>query len=192
MNGGPVSKLLDADASKEVVVFGAVWIDAPVRRYVEAVEDIENFEKGGGFILTKRISSPPALADFSQLRLPEDDVRDVKSCRVGDCQLKLGEKGLQAFRTEVNWNGPDTQAAAEAVMRRLAFEYVMGYLEGGNERLAVYRDNSPPMFVAEEFRSMVNGMPSLTTYPPSIRRYLLEYPKVQLPDATSFLYLAGD
>ena len=188
MNGGPVSKLLDADASKEVAVFGAVWIDAPVRRYVEAVEDIENFEKGGGFILTKRISSPPALADFSQLRLPEDDVRDLKSCRVGDCQLKLGEKGLQAFRTEVNWNGPDTQAAAEAVMRRLAFEYVMGYLEGGNERLAVYRDNSPPMFVAEEFRSMVNGMPSLTTYLPSIRRYLLEYPKVQLPDATSFLY----
>jgi hypothetical protein len=188
MNGGPVSKLLDADASKEVAVFGAVWIDAPVRRYVEAVEDIENFEKGGGFILTKRISSPPALADFSQLRLPEDDVRDLKSCRVGDCQLKLGEKGLQAFRTEVNWNGPDTQAAAEAVMRRLAFEYVIGYLEGGNERLAVYRDNSPPMFVAEEFRSMVNGMPSLTTYLPSIRRYLLEYPKVQLPDATSFLY----
>jgi len=188
MNGGPVSKLLDADASKEVAVFGAVWIDAPVRRYVEAVEDIENFEKGGGFILTKRISSPPALADFSQLRLPEDDVRDLKSCRVGDCQLKLGEKGLQAFRTEVNWNGPDTQAAAEAVMRRLAFEYVMGYLEGGNERLAVYRDNSPPMFVAEEFRSMVNEMPSLTTYLPSIRRYLLEYPKVQLPDATSFLY----
>jgi len=188
MNGGPVSKVLDADASKEVAVFGAVWIDAPVRRYVEAVEDIENFEKGGGFILTKRISSPPALADFSQLRLPEDDVRDLKSCRVGDCQLKLGEKGLQAFRTEVNWNGPDTQAAAEAVMRRLAFEYVMGYLEGGNERLAVYRDNSPPMFVAEEFRSMVNGMPSLTTYLPSIRRYLLEYPKVQLPDATSFLY----
>ena len=188
MSGGPVSKLLDADASKEVAVFGAVWIDAPVRRYVEAVEDIENFEKGGGFILTKRISSPPALADFSQLRLPEDDVRDLKSCRVGDCQLKLGEKGLQAFRTEVNWNGPDTQAAAEAVMRRLAFEYVMGYLEGGNERLAVYRDNSPPMFVAEEFRSMVNEMPSLTTYLPSIRRYLLEYPKVQLPDATSFLY----
>ena len=188
MNGGPVSKLLDADASKEVAVFGAVWIDAPVRRYVEAVADIENFEKGGGFILTKRISSPPALADFSQLRLPEDDVRDLKSCRVGDCQLKLGEKGLQAFRTGVNWNGPDTQAAAEAVMRRLAFEYVMGYLEGGNERLAVYRDNSPPMFVAEEFRSMVNGMPSLTTYLPSIRRYLLEYPKVQLPDATSFLY----
>lgn len=188
MSGGPVTKLLEADASKEVAVFGAVWIDAPARRYVEAVEDIENFEKGGGFKLTKRISSPPALADFDGLRLPEDDVKDLRTCRVGDCQLKLGEKGLQVFRTEVDWNRPGVHEAAEAVMRRLAFEYVTGYLEGGNERFAVYRDNTRPTFVAEEFRAMVDAMPSLTMYMPGLRRYLLEYPKVQLPDATSFLY----
>ena len=188
MNGGAITKLLDADASKEVAVFGAVWINAPLHQYVDAVKDIENFERGGGFKLTKRISSPPKLDDFAQLRLPEDDIKDLRSCRVGDCQLKLGERGLQAFRTEVNWNGPGTQAAAQAVMRRLAFEYVTGYLEGGNERLAVYRDNARPMFVAEEFRSMVDQMPSLTTYMPNMRRYLLEYPNVQLSDATSFLY----
>jgi hypothetical protein len=188
LSGGPVTKLLDVDASKDVAIFGAVWINAPVQRYVDAVQDIESFEKGGGFKLTKRISSPPRLDDFAELRLPEDDVKDLRSCRVGDCQLKLGEKGVQAFRTEVNWNGPGAQEAAEAVMRRLAFEYVTGYLEGGNERLAVYRDNSRPMFVAAEFRSMVDQMPSLTTYMPNIRRYLLEYPNVQLPDATSFLY----
>jgi hypothetical protein len=188
MSGGPITKLLDADASKEVAVFGAVWINAPARRYVEAVEDIENFEKGGGFRLTKRISSPPTLGDFDQLRLPEEDVRDLRSCRVGDCALKLGEKGLEVFRTEVNWDRSDAQGVAEGVMRRLALEYVTGYLEGGNERLAVYRDNSRPTFVADEFRSMVDAMPSLTTYMPGLRRYLLEYPKVQLPNATSFLY----
>ena len=188
IDGGPITKLLDADASKEVAVFGAVWIDAPIRRYVEAVTDIENFEKGGGFKVTKRISSPPKLDDFAQLRLPQDDVKDLRSCRVGDCELKLGDRGLQAFRTEVNWNGPGTHAAVEAVMRRLAFEYVTGYLQGGNERLAVYRDSSRPMVVAGEFRSMVDQMPSLITYMPDMRRYLLEYPTVQLPDATSFLY----
>jgi hypothetical protein len=97
--GGPMTKLLDADASKEVAVFGAVWIDAPVHRYVETVTDIEDFEKGGGFKMTRRISSPPTLDDFAQLRLSEDDVKDLRSCRVGDCALKLGAKGLQAFRT---------------------------------------------------------------------------------------------
>jgi hypothetical protein len=186
--GGPIAKLLDADASKEVAVFGAVWINAPAGAYVEAAKDIESFEKGGRFKLTKRISAPPRLEDFAAMRLREDDVKDLRFCRVGDCQLKLGEKGLQAFRTEVNWSGSGTQAAAEAVMRRLAFEYVNGYLEGGNERLAVYRDNSRPTFVAAEFRSMVDRMPALTTYMPNLRRYLLEYPRVALPDASSFLY----
>jgi hypothetical protein len=186
--GGPIAKLLDADASKEVAVFGAVWIDAPVGAYVKAAKDIESFEKGGRFRLTKRISAPPRLEDFGELHLPEDDVKDLRFCRVGHCQLKLGEKELQAFRTEVNWSGSGTQAAAERVMRRLAFEYVTGYLDGGNERLAVYRDTSRPTFVAAEFRSMVDRMPALTTYMPNLRRYLLEYPRVALPDATSFLY----
>ena len=38
--------MLDADASKDVVVFGAAWIGAPTARYVEAVKDIETFEQG--------------------------------------------------------------------------------------------------------------------------------------------------
>lgn len=59
MDGAPITKLLDADPNREVVVFGAVWINAPVKRYVEAVNDIENFERGGGFRVTKRISTPP-------------------------------------------------------------------------------------------------------------------------------------
>jgi hypothetical protein len=52
----------------------------------------------------------------------------------------------------------------------------------------VYRDNSRPTFVAQEFRTMVDQMPELTKYMPDMRRYLLEYPRVTIPDATSFLY----
>jgi len=188
MSGAPVTKLLDFDPSKEVAVFGAVWIDAPMSRYIEVVQDIENFERGGGFRVTKRLSTPPRLEEFNQLHLPADDVADLRSCRVSDCEIKLGQRGLDAFRTEVNWKAGGTQAAAEAVMRRLALDYVTGYLDGGNDRLAVYRDNSRPTFVADEFRSMVDQMPELTTYMPNLRSYLLQYPKVALPDARSFIY----
>jgi hypothetical protein len=73
-------------------------------------------------------------------------------------------------------------------MQQLAFEYVTRYLEGGNNSLAVYRDNGRPTFVVQEFRSMLDSMPELTTYMPNIRRYLLEYPKSGVSDATSILY----
>ena len=186
--GQPVTRLLDADASKEVAVFGAVWIDAPTARYVAAVQDIERFERGGGFKVTTRISAPPRLEDFGQLRLPREDVDDLRTCRVGDCDVKLSERALNEFRTQVDWKAPDAPAAANRVMQRLAFEYVNRYLQGGNDSLAVYRDNGRPTFVAQEFKAMVDSMPELTTYMPNMRRYLLEYPNVELADAISFLY----
>jgi hypothetical protein len=186
--GAPVTKLLPADSSKEVALFGAIWVNAPIGRYVEAAKDIENFERGGGFVITRRISTPPRLDDFARLRIPDDDLQDLRSCRVGSCELKLGEEGLQRLRQKVDWNSPTARAMVETVMQTLALEYVTGYLEGGNTRLAVYRDSSRPRFTADEFRSMIDQMPELTTYMPELRRYLLEYPKVTIPGATSLLY----
>lgn len=188
MAGAAVTKILDADGSKEVAVIGATWIGAPMRRYVEAVTDIENLERGGGFRITKRISAPPRLEDFAQLRLTDEDVEDLRTCRVGRCEIKLGEPALKRFRTEIDWRAPGHRAAVDALMRQIALEYVRGYLEGGNDRLAVYRDQSRPTFVAREFHAMTDGMPELTTYMPEMRRYLLEYPAVTIPGSTSFLY----
>jgi hypothetical protein len=188
ITGAPVTKMLEADESKEVAVFGAVWIGAPIARYVEAVKNIEAFERGGGFKVTRRISAPPGLEDFSGLRLPEQDLAGLRRCRVGDCEVKLGESAIQRFRSEIDWNAPTARAAANRLMQQLAFEYVTRYLEGGNDQLAVYRDDSRPTFVAQEFRTMVARMPELTAYMPDMGRYLLDYPRVMIPDATSFLY----
>ena len=186
--GQPVTKLLEADETKEAAVFGAIWITAPIRRYLDALKDIENFERGGGFKLTKRISMPPRLEDFAELRLPQEDLADLRACRVGSCDVKLGEDALNRFRTQIDWNAPDGYASANRLMRQIAFEYVRRYLEGGNDSLAVQRDSRRPTRVAEEFRSMVDAMPELTTYMPEIRRYLLEYPKGTLPGATEHFY----
>ncbi|MEO6212059.1 MAG: hypothetical protein ABIP65_00400 [Vicinamibacterales bacterium] len=186
--GAEFTKLLDGESSNEVIVFGSVWINAPMERYVAAVGDIESFERGGGFRITRKISSPPTLEDFAALKLPAEDVSDLRACRVGECSVKLSEQAINAFRTQVDWKAAGAPAAADTLMRRLALEYVTGYLAGGNARLAVYRDKSRPTVVADEFRAMVGQVPDLTTEMPMLRRYLLEYPTFALPDSTSFLY----
>jgi hypothetical protein len=186
--GQPITRLLDADPAKEVAVLGAIWINAPALRYVDLVKDIERFERGGGFRITRKISSPPRLEDFAQLQLPRDDLDDLRACRPGSCEVKLGEQALNRFRTQIDWKAPNAAAAANQLMRRMALEYVQGYLEGGNERLAVYRDRGRPTFVSREFRAMVDAMPELTTYMPNIRRYLLDYPNATLANASDLLY----
>jgi hypothetical protein len=186
--GQPVTRLLDTDLSKEVAIFGAIWVKAPIARYVASVKDIENFEKGDNFLVTKRISSPPRLEDFDKLSLPPDDIKDLKTCKVGKCEVKLSETALTRIQRETDWSKPTATADVERSIRKLALEYATGYLEGGNAQLAQYRDAERPTFVAQEFAAMVNRMPALTQFLPDLKQYLLEYPKATLPNADSFLY----
>ena len=102
-----------SDPSSEVSVFGAIWVKAPISRYVAAVRDIEQFEKGENFRVTKKMSTPPRLEDFSQLKLPPDDLADLKTCKVGDCELKVSENGLNQLRKEVDWSKPTATADVE-------------------------------------------------------------------------------
>ncbi len=187
MSGEPVTALLEGDASSEVAVFGAAWIKATPQQYVDRVKQIETFEQGGGFKNTTRISDPPRLEDFDKLTLPDADIADLRRCRVGDCNVKLGAQELKKLQTEIDWRKPTAKADVVALFRRFAYEYVVGYREGGNARLAVYRDADRPTFVANEFRSMIERLPALAALP-DLQRYLLDYPAASLPGSTDFLY----
>jgi hypothetical protein len=188
LDGSPITEFLNVDPSREVSVFGAIWINASPHRYVDAVKDIENFERGETFMITKRISAPPKVDDFADWQLPKEDFTDLRTCRVGNCELKLSRQTIEKIRAEVDWTKPTAKAAVEDVLRQLAYGYVTGYLENGNRGLAVYLDSSKPTVVATEFESMIDRMPTLTEYQPELRRYLLDFPKTTFPDSTNFLY----
>jgi hypothetical protein len=186
--GQPLIKLLDADPTKEIAVLGAVWVHAPAGRYVEQVKNIEQFERGSAFRVTKRISDPPRPEDFAALTISDQDFADLKDCRIGDCALKLDADGMQRLRAGVDWRQSTAKADATALFRQMALEYVDGYRKGGNARLGVHRDREHPTFVADEFRSMIERLPRLAAELPELRRFLLEYPKAPLANATDFLY----
>jgi hypothetical protein len=184
----PLVKLLDADPSMEIAVFGAIWVNAPRSLYVEQVKNIEQFERGRSFRITKRISDPPRAGDFAALTISDEDFEDLRDCQVGDCVLKLDADGVRALRAEVDWRKPTAKADATALFRRLALDYVKGYREGGNARLGIHRDRERPTFVANEFRSMIERMPRLGADLPDLTRYLLDYPNATLKNSTDFLY----
>jgi hypothetical protein len=186
--GNPFVKLLDADPSYEMAVLGAVWVNAPPERYVEHVKNIEQFERGGSFRITKRISEPPRSDDFAALTISDQDFKDLKDCKVGECVLKLDADGVQTLRAEVDWRTPTAKADATTLFRRLALEYVNGYRDGGNASLGVHRDRERPTFVGNEFRSMIDRLPRLAAELPELRRYLLDYPNATLANSTNFLY----
>ena len=182
-----LARLLDAHATNEVAVFGAIWINAPIPTYVAAQKNIETFEKGGAMRRTRRLSVPPKLDDFAELALPTEELANLHECRVGGCDVKMPQPLIEAVGREVDWSGPDPHASANGVMRRFLFDYVTGYLDGGNRRLAVYRDHTQPTSVADQFEALVEGMTILSAMP-DVRGYLLNFPQASIADATSILY----
>ena len=188
LGGAPVTRMLPGDPAAEVGVFGAVWIAAPLDIYLRAVTDIETFERGANFRVTKKIADPATLADFAALTLPAEDVEDLKRCTVGDCEIKLSKEALTSIRDHIDWSRPTAQREVEARFRQIAVDYVTAYRRGGNAELAVYRDRDRPTLVAQEFADLVAAMPELTDYLGDVRRYLLEFPKFTPAGTTSFLY----
>lgn len=187
--GAAITKLLGTDVASEVAVFGAVWINASPQRYVAVLNDIENFERGGVFGVTRKIRTPPTLEDFADLQLSDDDVVQLRACRTGACKLKMTGELIDRIRANVRWDSPTVKSDVEHRFRRWALEYVTGYREGGNSRLAVYRDHPRPIFVATELQSIIERIPPLRIdHLQTLGRYLLDYPNVTLPNSTDFLY----
>lgn len=181
---------LRTDAKQELAVLAAVRIRASTEFFLRMISDIEGFRSGWG--TTKKISDPPVPADFEPLLWPENDLAALRKCRVGQCDIKLGEAGINLLRESVDWESPDAGEQARALLRKLALEFVAEYRTGGNAALGEVRDKKRPTLIAKEFAEIVAHSPYLANDAPELREYLLRYPEARPPRATDFLYWTVD
>ena len=186
--GKVVTKVLKTNEKTEVAVFGIVWIDAPMDWFVRWQKDIEKLESGDAVQAIKKISDPPQLSDFNDLTLPEDDLKAIPKCKVGDCEVKVDAPALERLQKEVNWSAPDAHEQASRLIRQMTLEGAQAYHENGDASLAAYRDKKRPTFLDKEFEGLLKNSPFLVEYVPEFHRYLDEYPNAELAGADSYLY----
>jgi hypothetical protein len=186
--GKVVVKTLRSPVGHEITIVGVALFKASTEFFLRMYRDIERFESGLGPL--KKISDPPHPGDFEAMTLPDRDVEALSKCRIGDCDLKLGETSIARFQTEVDWDDPQAGKRAQAIFRELALAFTAAYQHGGNQALGVGRDKKRPTLVREEFEGLLENSPYLPRYVPELHRYLLEYPEAELSGATDFLYWA--
>jgi hypothetical protein len=186
--GEHVTKVLDTNRDDEVAVFGVIWFDVPIAFFLDKYRDIESFEQGDNVEGIGMLSDPPRLEDFDRLSLPADDIKDIKKCKPGKCNVKLGEAEIERFQSEVDWSAPDAEEQANALARQLGLELVQAYRQGGNDELGAYRDKKQPQLLAEEFRGLLENSPYLPEYNPELHTFLNDYPDVELPNSSDFMY----
>ncbi len=186
--GEAVTKLLKTRAKKEIAAFGILRVNAPGDLFIEKFRDIADFKKSATVLQIGKFSNPPSLADLNGLTLDPCCLEAIRNCTSGDCDMKMSAEMMARFRQELNPSAADYQDRANALARRMLFDYLKAYLQTGNAALIEYRDEKNAVRLADEYRSLLDQSRFLADYAPEFYKYLEEFPKASSPNVEDFIY----
>jgi hypothetical protein len=177
---------LPSRAAGEVAVAGAVRIGAPKAAFFARVRDIARFKSGPAVLQIGRFSHPPTLDDLAALTVDDSDF-DARSCRVGDCGIRLPAAAIERFAREIDYKAPGAPSRASTLFKQILLETVTAYVSGAGQ-VTQYDDGSRPIRPNDEFEGILSGMPEIGALMPSLPDHLRRFPASRVPDAEDFLY----
>ena len=142
--GSPLVKLLDADRSTEVAVFGAIWVNAPsgpLRRAGQADRTVRARRRLPHHQTLQRPTEPGRSRRVEHLRRGSrgsERLPDRRLC----AQARCGRRATLARRSGVA--EADRQGGGECAPPSARSRIRRGYRAGGNAHIGVYRDTDRP------------------------------------------------
>ena len=188
-SGKPVAKALPSRTPDEIIVFGAVYINADPAGYVKYAYDWDRLRKTPGYLGVSPFSDPPKLSDLQGFALDSQDAQSLKSCKPGECALQLPGSTMEEIRKSINWSAPNATDQVNQYIQKLALTRLDQYLKQGDKILgAVYNDKKQQVSVADQFNYILSYAKDMPQNLPEFRNYLLSYPQGMPPNTYSFFY----
>ncbi|MEZ5428566.1 MAG: hypothetical protein R2747_20135 [Pyrinomonadaceae bacterium] len=179
--GEIVVKKMEVEADGEVAFCSALKLTAPrdavfdaFRRAIER-QQREVADEYGAF------GKPPQASDLKSLTIKNSEIRALKNCQPGDCSWSLSNDLIKRFQNEIDWNSADADEKATELMKQIMAGHFQGYLTGGDQALMTYNDDPEPLSLADEQRSLLDGLLWINDFAPEFKDYLREFPKRELP-----------
>jgi len=186
--GRPVARVLAWGEPSEVYVFGAVHVDGSPEVYLKAARNVTGLAGTPGYQGIGELRPGATVADLAALAFDANDIKALKKCHEGSCDVQLPTASIQAFHDGVDWSRPDAADQVNALARAGVLQLLQAYQRGGNQALGEYRDGQHPVRIAEQFATMIGRTAALPDVFPELRRYLLDYPGADLAGGDSFFY----
>jgi len=174
--GQAVAKTLHSRAPEEIFVFGAVYVNATPDSYLKFSRDFERLGKLPGYLALGEFSSPPQLSDLKDFTFETGDIKALKNCKPGDCQIQMPASSISELHDSVDFSAPDAEEQVDRLLQRTVLEHVVVYQQHGNQVLGSYNDKREPTQVSEQFKYMLSYSRALPKYLPDFYTYLLTYP----------------
>ena len=186
--GKAVAVVLESPTPDEIFVFGTVYVDAAPESYLQFANDFDALRKVPGYLAVQKFSHPPRLSDLAGFTIDADDLKELKNCKPGACEVQLPSEAMEGFQKSVDWAAPDSASQANRLAQQMTLDALLTYEKGGNASLGVYRDKDHPTRIAETFQALLRRLKSLPVYLPDLNRVLLEYPGAEMADSRSEFY----
>lgn len=187
-NGKALAKVIESRTPDEVFVFGSVYVQSTPEKYLKLASDTDSLSKLPSYLAIRKFSDPPQLSDMDGFTLEPDDIKQLKNCEPGHCDVQLPAEVMDTFKQSISWSAPDVADQVNRLGQKMALEALQRYIQGGNAELGTYRDKKHPAVVAETFQSLLSRSKALPVYLPELDRYLLDYPQAKSENIQSEFY----
>ena len=161
---------LPAADKHQMILIGMVKLKATPAQFADYAEEVERL------VATEHVSFLGQI-DFSNLQIALqsypvllEDIREVPSCEVGDCDVKLPRSIiLELSQLNPAANRFDQQVAA--AIRQWLHKYLSSYRRKGNVALVEYSDKNPPQSLHDGFSKLIAGAHVLAYRAPRLYDY---------------------
>ncbi|MGH7521818.1 MAG: hypothetical protein ACREMI_11110 [Gemmatimonadales bacterium] len=193
--GEPVVKVLETRDRRDVAVFGITTAPGPRAAYVRRVRDFPASLRTPNRTQLGIFSNPARMEDVAAVTISARDAAEMKSCKPGDCVVKLPATEMRVIREQVSWSASpvEQQAQLSTYARRRLVEYVTDYRARGDSAMAVYDDRGNlNVRSSEAFTAQLAESPYVYQNVPSLREYFTAYPRGPLAGASEILFWSED
>ena len=174
--------------ANEIATVAAVKVGAPRARVLDYYGQMISYVDGEVTLAFARFSTPAAPADVKDLAFDGGEVADLRACRPGKCDIRIGGAGIESLQTSVDWTAADAAERVNDFARKAAVAYVTAYRDRGDAALVTYDDRAKPVNLRGEWQGILGNAAYFHEYAPELKAYLEQYPRGTLPGARDVFY----
>lgn len=188
--GRAVSKILPTKSPEDVTVFGVVTVHSTRAAFVARLADPAR-------VLALRharfgiIGDSVTAADLGGISVAESEARDLRECKVNECNFKLSAPMMRQFAESVDWNSSAAKGQVDSLLRVDVMRLIASYRASGSAGMVRY-DDSGGRPSSEAFEALLAQSPSLPGFASELRDYLTAYPAHRPDGARDIIYWSED
>jgi hypothetical protein len=178
--GKMIANLLAVKDKREVAVYGVIPVKAPINISLNAFQETMSRQNKKSVVEFGSFSPIPVIDDINTLTLDENDIEDIKQCRIGNCKLKLSAAMIERFQREIDPNSNNYSIQVNQLFRQMILAYVNNYVLKGNSALIEYRDKREAVRLQDEYKSLLSGLLWINNFAPEFSKYLSDFKNSEL------------